>query len=271
MEMRSGESSSLLRDSGKDAPESLPYGLKRKNGKSLVLALVVLLALFVATTIALAAVLAYRESTRDDENSELSNVCTTATCIEAASFLTQGLNTSVDPCDNFYKYSCGNWEGSNVLPEGFGRYSTFDELSISNSIALKKALEQSVPQGDDGAVSKARYMYAKCMDLENLNRIGADPLKDIVTRLGGWELINEDESMPGWSLNGSLYREHYYGSDAFFTLSIQADDLDSSVVTIKVYIMTTELPLQVIYTSVYVCTCVCAAMYMCLLVCTHVY
>ena len=227
MEMEGQEKSSLLKED-----ETTPiYGQKNRKGDSklLLLALTAALLCFVIATIVLAVLLGIKE----DETNDCSSACTSSTCLEATSFLMQGMDTSVPPCEDFYKYSCGNWEANNVIPEGFGRYSTFSELGTGNSITLKKALEEPVPEGDDGSVSKAKYMYKQCMDLEAITSRGADPLKDIVRGNGGWTLINVSESDP-WSLDSNLYLEHYYGSDAFFSFGLESDDYDSNKIIIKV-------------------------------------
>ena len=212
------------------------YRGKQRKGKQnlLIVVLVVCVLFFIATTIALAAILGYRENNRSSESSSGGDVdtCTTPTCIDAASVLRKSLDTSVDPCEDFYKYSCGNWEAENVIPEGFGVWSSFGQLGESNSIALKNALEKPVPEGDTGAVSKARYMYAKCMDLELINDAKAKPLQDLIEAAGGWELVKITEP-EAWTLS-NLAVEHYWKSDAFFSISIEADDYNSSVVVIKV-------------------------------------
>jgi len=197
----------------------------------LIIVLVVCVLFFVTTTIVLAAVLAYRENDRSSSGN--SNVCMSPTCIDAASSLRKAMDTSVDPCEDFYKYSCGNWEETNIIPEGFGRWGSFGQLGESNSIALKNALEQPVPEGDSGSVSKARYMYAKCMDLDLINNVGAKPLQALINKTGGWTLVKLPELDP-WTLVDSLAQDHYWRSDAFLRFGIEADDFNSNEVVIKV-------------------------------------
>ena len=207
---------------------------RERRHKLLIIVLVVCVLFFVTTTIVLAAVLAYRENDRNSESSSgNSNVCMSPTCIDAASSLRKAMDTSVDPCKDFYKYSCGNWEETNIIPEGFGRWSSFGQLDESNSVALKNALEQPVPEGDTGSVSKARYMYAKCMDLDLINGAGAKPLQALINRTGGWALVKLPEIDP-WTLVDSLAQDHYWRSDAFLRFGIEADDFNSNKVVIKV-------------------------------------
>lgn len=48
------------------------------------------------------------------------NLCLSASCIQLASLVLSGMNQSVDPCTDFYNFSCGMWAQDNVIPEGMG-------------------------------------------------------------------------------------------------------------------------------------------------------
>uniref|UniRef100_A0A4Q8K7F4 U6-Hexatoxin-Hc1f_1 n=1 Tax=Hadronyche cerberea TaxID=1107879 RepID=A0A4Q8K7F4_HADCE len=71
-----------------------------------------------------------------------SEECTSPECQEAARALLESMDTTADPCQNFYRYACGGWIDRHPIPPEKGRYSAFDALDdqVSENVAgiLKK-------------------------------------------------------------------------------------------------------------------------------------
>ena len=140
------------------------------------------------------------------------------------------MNTSYDPCEDFYEYSCNGWKSSHP---GASEWGTFEQLALDNYYKLAEYLSQDVSDRDPEAVKKAKYIYLACTDTsyitENLN----NQLNSYMAKVGGWK--NGDfNSSRSWSINDSLYQDHYLGSSAFFSIRILPDDLDPSKQVIRV-------------------------------------
>ena len=140
------------------------------------------------------------------------------------------INTSYDPCEDFYEYSCGGWNSTRPdAPE----WGTFQELALDNYNKLAGYLSQEVNRLDSDAIKKAKYIYSACTDTEFIRQNSTDQLNSFMVKTGGWK---NGDILPSysWSINDSLYKDHYLGSSAFFSFRVSADDLDSSKQVIRV-------------------------------------
>ena len=45
-------------------------------------------------------------------------VCMTESCVTLAALVLDNMDQSINPCEDFYNFSCGGWEATNVVPEG---------------------------------------------------------------------------------------------------------------------------------------------------------
>lgn len=57
-----------------------------------------------------------------------------------AEVMLQYMDRSVDPCDDFYQYSCGNWEKLNPIPKDKAAYDTFEILRESLDDVIEELL-----------------------------------------------------------------------------------------------------------------------------------
>uniref|UniRef100_A0A1X7TUR9 Endothelin-converting enzyme 1 n=2 Tax=Amphimedon queenslandica TaxID=400682 RepID=A0A1X7TUR9_AMPQE len=209
---------------------------RSSKGPSASCKLIVALAILIPTALLLAAlaaiaVLSVRITHLQATSSSNSqtNVCTSPSCIKLASNVLQFMNTSVDPCQDFYNYSCGGWEAANVIPSGYGSWGLFNELNQRNNIAIKKLLD-GMKLSDVDAVKLARKLYESCMDTDGLTAKGAEPIRNLLSLTGGWDLVGVmNSSAPQWSLFSADFRSSKsYGNDGFFSFGISVNDKNSS-------------------------------------------
>lgn len=54
-----------------------------------------------------------------------------------AARIIENMDTTAEPCNDFYQYACGGWLKKNVIPETSSRYSNFDILRDELEVVLK--------------------------------------------------------------------------------------------------------------------------------------
>ena len=47
-----------------------------------------------------------------------SKMCLTESCVKLSALILSGVDTTIDPCQDFYNFSCGLWQDNNYVPDG---------------------------------------------------------------------------------------------------------------------------------------------------------
>lgn len=158
--------------------------------------------------------------------------CVNEGCINAAYHIFHSMNRSVHPCENFYEYACGGWVENNPIPESKSFWGVYSVLEEENERIVKQLLTGSSLTSE--ATQKAKTFYDACMDESTINKVGSQPLLDIITRLGGWN-VTQDWSKSQFDFAKLLQKVHsIYSVSAFFNTDVEADDKNSSKNAIKV-------------------------------------
>lgn len=161
--------------------------------------------------------------------------CNSPMCILTSGSIYKALNTKVDPCDDFYEYSCGGWTRKNLIPIGFPRWGTLSLITYQNQLLIKEQLESDVVYPDiTEAEMKAKTFYRSCMDnKEIIEKLGAKPLKDILDKYVQKDsndrlVINQTFS----SLLSIVQIE--YGLNSLFEFNVLDDDKNPNYTNIEV-------------------------------------
>ena len=88
------------------------------------------------------------------------------------------MDRSVDPCVDFYAYSCGGWQRRNPIPPDQTSWSVYGKLYQDNLEYLRGLLEQAaMAQDRDPATQKIGDFYASCMNETLVEQLGAKPMQ----------------------------------------------------------------------------------------------
>ena len=192
----------------------------------------VLVAIIVALTIICIILLALLTRRGGKCMSQPETTCVTEGCINAAYHIFHSMNRSVHPCENFYEYACGGWVENNPIPESKSFWGVYSVLEEENERIVKQLLTGSSLTSE--ATQKAKTFYDACMDESTINKVGSQPLLDIINGLGGWN-VTQVWNKTQFDFAKLLQKVHrIYSVSAFFTTEVDADDKNSSKNAIKV-------------------------------------
>ncbi|RZF31949.1 hypothetical protein LSTR_LSTR012419 [Laodelphax striatellus] len=163
-------------------------------------------------------------------------ICLTETCVTTAASLITSIDSSTDPCEDFYQYACGSWVRANPIPDGKSLWGTFTKLDQQNQLVVKNALQRPIVDMKSKAEQKAKLYYLSCMDPnDTVEALGAKPMIDLLTEVGGWNISNTNFSLHNWSLQKKLQiLQNKYNMGGLFTWAVMEDDRNSSMYIIQV-------------------------------------
>src|ERR1700758_5612880 len=95
------------------------------------------------------------------------------------------MDRSVDPCVDFFAYSCGGWIKNNPIPPDQSSWDTYSKMQDENLAKLRDLLEAaSAPDPNRSAVNqKIGDYYASCVDEKAIDAKGARPLNPSPDRI----------------------------------------------------------------------------------------
>jgi putative endopeptidase len=112
------------------------------------------------------------------------------------------MDRSVDPCTDFFAYSCGGWVKNNPIPPDQAAWDTYSKMQDENTARLRGILEAAskADPGRNAVTQKIGDYYASCTDEQAIEAKGAEPIRPMLDRISKLsskqELADVASSMP---------------------------------------------------------------------------
>ena len=89
------------------------------------------------------------------------------------------MDRTVEPCSDFFAYSCGGWIKNNPIPPDKSSWGIYYQLADHNLAQLRGILEAAEQGGNarSAYTQKIGDYYASCMDEKTIEALGATPLQ----------------------------------------------------------------------------------------------
>ena len=131
------------------------------------------------------------------------------------------MDTSVNPCDDFYKFSCGKYAANHPIPADQGSTDSFYTLYNVNTEELSGILEKAAAGGAARTANEQKIgdYYKACMDTDAIERKGLEPIAPLLKEIDGMGLFSLAK------VTGELQR---LGVNVLFSFGEQQDFKDAS-------------------------------------------
>jgi putative endopeptidase len=141
--------------------------------------------------------------------------------VPAPAFDTASINTAADPCNDFYKFACGNFAANNPIPSDQAAVDQFYTLYNVNTQELNGILAKYAAPNPDRTPNQQKIgdYYAACMNTSLIDQKGLTPLQPLLDK------ISTVEKQGLLSLTGELQR---YNVNIFFGFGEEQDFKDST-------------------------------------------
>ncbi len=140
----------------------------------------------------------------------------------------KAMDKSVDPCIDFYQYTCGGWRKSNPIPPDQASWSVYGKLTDENQQYLWGILDElSKPSASRTAVQqKVGDFFGACMDTKAIESAGAKPLGAELAAIAAMKSVKD--------ITPFLARQHLsmQGSGMMFGFGSNQDFEDASQVIV---------------------------------------
>lgn len=152
--------------------------------------------------------------------------CFTAGCNKTASIVKSYLDENVHPCENFYKFACGNYIKKTEIPEGKEEVNIFGSVQNLVNVQLSTVLSEPSQPNESKSFRLAKTFYSSCLNETYIEEHGLQLIADILKELGGWPVVEGDswlENEFDWIETTKKFRRMGFGTDGIFSLRIETD------------------------------------------------
>ncbi|XP_008194096.1 neprilysin-2 isoform X2 [Tribolium castaneum] len=157
---------------------------------------------------------------------EEAKTCLTPGCIHTASTVLKYMDPSVDPCDDFYQFTCGNFLKTTNIPDDKSSVTSFSLISDTLQEQLRTMIEEPIKPDEPKPFQLTKKLYKACMNKTLIEKDGLKTIRTILRQLGGWPVLEGDDWSAGefdWRRSVYRFRRMGYSVDYFIDFSVGID------------------------------------------------
>lgn len=111
-------------------------------------------------------------STASEVKTNATNICMTKGCVKASALILDLIDENVDPCENFYEFSCGKFIRNTFIPDDKIAMMSFVHVQDKVLEQLQLVLNEKSQVNESKPFTLAKTFNKACMDQKTLEAQG---------------------------------------------------------------------------------------------------
>lgn len=151
--------------------------------------------------------------------------------MHAASNVLKCIDPSVDPCDDFYQFACGNYLRQVTIPDEKLMMMRITESNDRVREQLRTIMEEAIHYNDPKPFKLLKTFYKTCMNTTAIENDGLGYAKLILKKLGGWPVTEGaawDENDFDWKARMYKFRKMGFSINYLIAMGLGEDTRNSS-------------------------------------------
>ncbi|XP_055314020.1 neprilysin-2-like [Sitodiplosis mosellana] len=122
---------------------------------------------------------------------ESNDLCPTPDCLDATANILEYIDETVEPCEDFLKFACGNYPKILTLPA-----DVHEVIQYNLQAKLHSLIMEEINANDSRPFKLAKTFYRACMNEEQIEDHFLEELGSITDKLGGWPIVIDYPALP---------------------------------------------------------------------------
>ncbi|KAL7037420.1 hypothetical protein ACKWTF_009205 [Chironomus riparius] len=116
-----------------------------------------------------------------------------------ASVFQSKMNSTVNPCDDFYRFACGRFEKTTIIPDDAGSVNTINLIEGRVIGQLHTLLNNEIRDKDLRPFKLVKQFYRQCMNTSQIEQTGLEFVKKKMNLTQMWPVLSDEWTEDLWN------------------------------------------------------------------------